>query len=616
MATNGLDDVGQKIGGARKDWRDQFMTPADVEDMTDAEVVTLVTKERAFPTPDWRQMREAGADPVALAALKNMRDALAAKPTLRQGVTAKQAAKLYIEECAFLAEKFQKIRTLDDVSKIPGEFMLRHRWGDAAQRANPLVAQAVFGLVRGTSRKHPINFSYREQRAAQALVATGWPNEVPAWLKGFEIQEFTAHRFLIKRGKISVGPFYESREAAEKALQDAYAAKKSKKAATGEKAVREPDRPHLATLGRRGPELLNGRNTTSETLLDTFGFRGIEFGEWLPDDERQAVLDLGYEALWDLAVILRIPPSAIGLGGSLAVAFGARGQGGAAAHYEPGRRVLNLTRLRGAGVLAHEYGHALDHWLGVLGSGQETEGGQPMYASGGRAAMRFVHRTEVLTRIPAIGKQFSELMRSMRRSPRSADEVATIQGKQKIQLERMLSERERELSSYREKVAAGKARPKSEKTVREWEREILGVRVALEALNSPTQKGVANTDKTSDFIGEASKLCGKSGDYWLRATELFARSFEAWVFDSLRDQGLRSDYLVHSVEADRYADPSEYKGNPYPVGDERLRINAAMEQTVELARAYILKAGPILDLALEPSQAPSAQWTTSPFLVK
>jgi hypothetical protein len=178
----------------------------------------------------------------------------------------------------------------------------------------------------------------------------------------------------------------------------------------------------------------------------------------------------------------------------------------------------------------------------------------------------------------------------------------------------MLAERERTLSTYRENVAAGKVRPKPEKTVREWEREILGLRVALEALASPDQNGVANTDKTSEFIGEASKLCGKSGDYWLRATELFARSFEVWAFDSLRAQGLRSDYLVHSVEADRYADPSEYKGNPYPVGDERLRINAAMEQTIELARAYILKARQSLDLASEPSNAPSTQWTTSPSL--
>ena len=31
------------------------------------------------------------------------------------------------------------------------------------------------------------------------------------------------------------------------------------------------------------------------------------------------------------------------------------------AHYEPARNVINLTRLKGAGSLAHEWGHALDY---------------------------------------------------------------------------------------------------------------------------------------------------------------------------------------------------------------------------------------------------------------
>ena len=43
------------------------------------------------------------------------------------------------------------------------------------------------------------------------------------------------------------------------------------------------------------------------------------------------------------------------------LAFGARGHGKAAAHYEPGRRVVNLTKTQGAGCLAHEWFHAWDH---------------------------------------------------------------------------------------------------------------------------------------------------------------------------------------------------------------------------------------------------------------
>jgi hypothetical protein len=58
---------------------------------------------------------------------------------------------------------------------------------------------------------------------------------------------------------------------------------------------------------------------------------------------------------------------------NLAIAFGSRGKGAALAHYEPSRKVINLTKLRGAGCLAHELGHAIDNYLyrlcGLYGDG-------------------------------------------------------------------------------------------------------------------------------------------------------------------------------------------------------------------------------------------------------
>ena len=70
----------------------------------------------------------------------------------------------------------------------------------------------------------------------------------------------------------------------------------------------------------------------------------------------------------DLADATGLPDHAIGLGGRLGLAIGARGVGGAAAHYEPDTGVINLTRASGVGSLAHEWGHALDHhFLGHKG---------------------------------------------------------------------------------------------------------------------------------------------------------------------------------------------------------------------------------------------------------
>lgn len=73
---------------------------------------------------------------------------------------------------------------------------------------------------------------------------------------------------------------------------------------------------------------------------------------------------MGYDALMDLAYALEIDPTDIALGNRLSIAFGARGSGNALAHYEPMREVINLTKMRGAGSLAHEWGHAFDDIIG------------------------------------------------------------------------------------------------------------------------------------------------------------------------------------------------------------------------------------------------------------
>lgn len=59
----------------------------------------------------------------------------------------------------------------------------------------------------------------------------------------------------------------------------------------------------------------------------------------------------------DLSDILEIEPKDISLDNSLSISFGARGYGKAKAHYELDSRVINLTRIKGAGSLGHEWFH-------------------------------------------------------------------------------------------------------------------------------------------------------------------------------------------------------------------------------------------------------------------
>lgn len=102
---------------------------------------------------------------------------------------------------------------------------------------------------------------------------------------------------------------------------------------------------------------------TPDEFMTTFGVRGGQFGNWVTGDERQQMLNNAYDGFMDLSKALKIDPKAIGLNGTLGIAFGARGSGNASAHYERGEQVINLTKTRGAGSLAHEWWHALDHYM-------------------------------------------------------------------------------------------------------------------------------------------------------------------------------------------------------------------------------------------------------------
>ena len=104
-----------------------------------------------------------------------------------------------------------------------------------------------------------------------------------------------------------------------------------------------------------------------DTFTARYRFRGVQFGNWVEDQRRRTDLRDTSQGLSDLAHALGWPVHALSLEGELALAFGARGKGGARrvrAHYEPAGRVIAISKPLGPGTLAHEWFHALDHHVG------------------------------------------------------------------------------------------------------------------------------------------------------------------------------------------------------------------------------------------------------------
>ena len=151
---------------------------------------------------------------------------------------------------------------------------------------------------------------------------------------------------------------YEDRAAAFQALREDRAALVERYAALKNFPAcrRDWNRPRV------GEDWRKGENMTPETFAAVLPFRGVEFGNWVNQTERAALLNSAFDGFHDLAAVLNIAPAAVTLNGSLAFAFASRGHSKAAAHYEPARRVINLTKKSGAGCMAHEWFHAVDNF--------------------------------------------------------------------------------------------------------------------------------------------------------------------------------------------------------------------------------------------------------------
>lgn len=109
----------------------------------------------------------------------------------------------------------------------------------------------------------------------------------------------------------------------------------------------------------------NSEDVTVDDFGRNFAFRAVQFGNWVTQNERQELLNITYDGLSELKNVLLLSDSDISFNGELAIAFGARGRAGrgaAAAHYEPYSKIFNLTKVRGAGSVSHEWFHSLDHY--------------------------------------------------------------------------------------------------------------------------------------------------------------------------------------------------------------------------------------------------------------
>lgn len=133
------------------------------------------------------------------------------------------------------------------------------------------------------------------------------------------------------------------------------------------------------------PKRLREAVDNQERIMDLFNLKGFQFGNWLSVEDKWNYINATIHCLYDLNKVVGFNYN-IGLNNELGISFGARGSGGALAHYEPQSNIINLTRYKrqdrivgdvdkvqrflytgGVGSFAHEYGHFIDSYFGTYG---------------------------------------------------------------------------------------------------------------------------------------------------------------------------------------------------------------------------------------------------------
>jgi len=397
-AATKIGDFGEKIGGAKKDTWSGYK-----DKLAEAKAIDIKAEplSKSWPEPNYQGLLDAGADPFVVAFVRASRDAIPRKPTARWKLKSwassvellrDTSAQLLDGELSATAAKeflLKAAASSSSIRKIAGRIELYQLVGHRQSLDGVSLEFHHYTLYKGQE-----NVSlWSVEKEAKATALSNWPVEIAtASTKTEVLAKFKAlydKADLNPKAGRSVtfdlyakgGKFYVGKKVGRNIMQLAGPFDTVKEARAYrtdhpdellsrlEKTKEIPAVRRDTNNPRVGEDMRGGQDVTPDLFAETFGFKGVEFGNWVEQKKRQKDLNDAFDALMDMAAILGVPPMALSLNGELGLAFGARGSGGvdpAAAHYEPGKVVINLTKKEGAGSLGHEWWHALDNYFSRL----------------------------------------------------------------------------------------------------------------------------------------------------------------------------------------------------------------------------------------------------------
>ncbi|EEU9639582.1 hypothetical protein EZF20_004621, partial [Escherichia coli] len=404
-----IEDFGEEIKGAAKH-RYAQLAEAMGKTLEDGEYATQPLS-KLFPKPDYARLEKEGVDSDTLAMMalyrseiptrtsRNMQKWISIVKSGREATAGMLEGKIPAAKLADMMDNKSGLRSMSDTWKL-----LRTLSASQIDKASGYrVRSGVYSFVGGKRYDPPqMMYSLRDSKGRDLFFSES-RDELLKKAKAYFDEQGSRERetpatsaddritFDVYRHKasgdifIGYGKNRQKLKGGFESARDAhdYVRTHRDELVNQVKALREVSREeqrNATNRDRTGPERRKG-DVSPEQFSDAFGFRGVQFGNYVEGPRRQADLNRAYDSLHDLADVLNVPTKALSLNGRLGLAFGARGKGKAAAHYEPGEVAINLTKGNGPGALAHEWFHSLDNYFGrydVSTDGKITSGGDYM----------------------------------------------------------------------------------------------------------------------------------------------------------------------------------------------------------------------------------------------
>ena len=619
-----LEQTGDHIWGSRKDLAGigQITDSKQLEGMSYDDAAYIVRKSRLVPVHNLETLKAMNMTP----GTAHMTIALLASIKAKPGDSAAERA-VYVDEIREVTGGIDNVKTVEDFNNFLNELSAKRRsapqWEIIEEVKDRDVARERIAELEKDNPgiRYGTRFSYHTYKTEIAKKVA----------KPYDALGARFTKFAERSGKFYNSAYNEAMTAdnlwtynKDAKVVDGWAyleaADAEKKAAKKKKAEKSKSKRGETKRGWSGAKEIAGevireggnievKEANAERTRDTFNFREVDYGKkgYMTQADREYHTKSLEEAMHDFSEILGTTPDTLSFNGRLGVAMGARGRGKASAHYEPIRKVINITKFRGGGNIAHEWGHALDNIIAghFVKTGRGSSKGDAFLSEvpdhgeiPKEISTAMVRVMDVIKKHPdpdkaradhkkyvddlkqkadSLVSQNNALVaehKELRNKPQSREsankriegmerrigewqdyidkEKPKIQARkdkgQKVSFDREMEIHHREnwIKQFKDQIAELK-KPESVRTKEDTAR-MARIEEEIEDLRLPINRSRTRLNMVAKMDPTASDYYKSAmllgKDYWGNNQELFARAFESYVQDEIASKDRRNTYLV------------------------------------------------------------------------